>query len=397
MAYYFLFPEKDTTLYSHPDRKDMNTGADEILEILKERGTTNQYNYPSRVIMKFKDTEIQSTISLINKIDTTIPADNFNNGSAAVSLQLTSTDATKLVETNVLNVYAVSQSWNEGVGRYLNHPTSSTGATWSKRDNSVQSTSWSTSSWAPFTTGSLISASILTPGGGVWYTGSKFVATQQFLVGESLDTDVDVTEIVKKWSASMFAGDTYPEGILNNGVLFKVPDSVESNVEYSFGDLSYFSSDTHTIYPPKLTFKWDDSTNQSNDYDNDLIVKSGSINVDIYDNKKEYNVNEIAEIRWHIRDRYPIRTFSTSSNYLVNKRFKLGSGCLYSIRDAHSEQVIIPFDKKYTRLSNDKESSYFKLYMNGLQPERYYRILIKHESADGTEVYDNGYYFKVVR
>ena len=34
MAYYFLFPESDTTIYSHPNRKEMNTGVDEILEVV---------------------------------------------------------------------------------------------------------------------------------------------------------------------------------------------------------------------------------------------------------------------------------------------------------------------------------------------------------------------------
>ena len=36
MAYYFLFPENDTTIYSHPNRDEMNTGNDEILELPKE-------------------------------------------------------------------------------------------------------------------------------------------------------------------------------------------------------------------------------------------------------------------------------------------------------------------------------------------------------------------------
>ena len=53
MAYYFLFPELDTTLYSHPDRSEMNAGSDEILEIVKERGVTNNILYPSRIILKF--------------------------------------------------------------------------------------------------------------------------------------------------------------------------------------------------------------------------------------------------------------------------------------------------------------------------------------------------------
>ena len=63
MAYYFLFPEKDTTIYSHPDRETLNTGHDEILEILKEKGSSDPRYYPSRVLIQFKNSEIKSTIS----------------------------------------------------------------------------------------------------------------------------------------------------------------------------------------------------------------------------------------------------------------------------------------------------------------------------------------------
>ena len=63
MAYYFLFPEKDTTLYSHPKRTTMNTGGDEILEIVKEKGNSDQRYYPSRVLIKFKSDEIRDVIS----------------------------------------------------------------------------------------------------------------------------------------------------------------------------------------------------------------------------------------------------------------------------------------------------------------------------------------------
>ena len=62
MAYYFLFPEKDSTMYSQPDRKTLNTGRDEILELVKERGSTDNILYPSRILMKFKNEEIQEVI-----------------------------------------------------------------------------------------------------------------------------------------------------------------------------------------------------------------------------------------------------------------------------------------------------------------------------------------------
>ena len=35
--------------------------------------------------------------------------------------------------------------------------------------------------------------------------------------------------------------------------------------------------------------------------------------------------------------------------------------------------------------------------MNGLQPERYYRILFKQHDATGTIIYDDNYHFKVIR
>ena len=63
MAYYFLFPENDATIYSHPDRSEMNTGKDEILEIVKERGSNDQKFYPSRILIKFKNEEIQNLIT----------------------------------------------------------------------------------------------------------------------------------------------------------------------------------------------------------------------------------------------------------------------------------------------------------------------------------------------
>ena len=65
MAYYFIFPEADTTLYSHPDRKTMNAGADELLELVKEPGSTDTYNHPSRILIKFKNDDITNAISLV--------------------------------------------------------------------------------------------------------------------------------------------------------------------------------------------------------------------------------------------------------------------------------------------------------------------------------------------
>jgi len=384
MAYYFIFPEKDATIYSHPDRTKLNTGHDEILEIVKEKGSSDSRYYPSRALIKFKNEEIKSTIS--DKIGSSI----FNNGTSKVALQLLSSEHKNLESTLNLEVFAISQSWNEGTGRFSNLPISSNGCSWIYRDNDIAKTQWLTASFAVASTGS-IEASGITKGGGVWYTGSAFQGSQQFLNSDSLDTNINVTSIVQKHSASLFANSTYPTGITNHGFLIKQPDSVEQDTSSSFGEIKYFSVDTHTIYPPRLVFKWDDSLHSKQS----SAKQNGELSVSLYRNQEEYNQNDETTFRIHVRDKYPVRQFASSSNYL-NPGYFTTASC-YSVRDAHTEEEVIPFDTTFTKLSADNEGMYFKLYMKGLQPERNYRILFKHTNNEGTTVYDNNYHFKVVR
>ena len=401
MAYYFIFPQKDTTIYSHPDRSEMNAGQDEILELVKEIGSSDSYHHPSRILIQFKNEEIKEAHDLIG-------SELFNSTTAtvtsSVSLQLTVADTKNLVSTHIIGAYAVEKSWTEGTGKYLNLPTSSNGVSWKYRDNSATATLWPSASFTAGTTGSITASGftvdsdgdissnyILETGGGTWYTGSDFYATQQFLEGESLDTDLEVKNIIQKHSASIYGSETFPDGVYNYGFILKTLDTVEGNASSSFGEIQYFSSNTHTIYPPKLVFKWDDSSYVLGEGG---IARSGSLSISLYNNQREYNQNDIAIFRINVREKYPERTFSTTSNYL-NIGY-LTTTSYFSLRDAHSEREIIPFDE-YTKLSADINGMYFKLYMKGLQPERYYRLLFKHVHNDGTTIYDNDYYFKVVR
>jgi len=386
MAYYFIYPEKDTTLYSHPNRTKINSGNDEILEIVKEKGLTDSIYYPSRALIKFKDNDIKTTISDI------VGHSKFNDGTSSLTLKLYSTEHKNLSTPLTLETFAISQSWNEGTGRFSNLPTSSNGSSWIYRDNSTTKTEWTTSSFASSTSGS-INASGITEGGGTWFSGSNYIGSQSFTKNETLDTDIDVTNIVKKFSASLFrANDDYPlPGIINEGFIVKQVDSVETNTSNSFGELKYFSSDTHTIYPPKLCFKWDDSVHT---YQPSASL-SGNLSVSLYRNKDKYNQNDVAKFRVHVRDKYPTRQFASSSNYLNTGYFTTSS--YYSIRDAHTEEEVIPFDDNFTKMSADSEGMHFNIYMKSLQPERYYRILFKHINHDGTTIYDEKHHFKVIR
>ena len=377
MAYYSIFPEKDTTLYSHPNRSTMNAGNDEILELVKEKGSTNTLYYPSRILLQFSNSDIQLAIAKSN---------NFTS-----SLELFSTEHKNLSSEQSIEVFPLSSSWNEGTGKYSNLPISSNGSSWLYKDNDSSKTKWLTSSFGVGSTGSISTTVSITKGGGEWYTGSLFKGIQTFSNADSLDLNVDVTDIVQKFSASINVSQTYPTGIPNYGFILKNSDTIEENVSSSNGTLQYFSADTHTIYPPKLTFKWDDSIHEKQS----SAKLEGDLSVSLYNNKREYNKNDVAKIKLHVRDKYPTRQFTSSSNYLNPGYFTTSS--YYSIRDAHTEEVVIPFDNHNTKLSANNDGMYFNLYINGLQPERYYRILFKHTNNDGTQIYDDNYHFKVIR
>ena len=83
-----------------------------------------------------------------------------------------------------------------------------------------------------------------------------------------------------------------------------------------------------------------------------------------------------------------------STLYKYNKLLPASS--YYSIIDLNTNLKVIDFDTVATKLSADDTSSYFRLYMNGLEPERYYKILVKTTVNGSTIIFDNNYFFKVI-
>ena len=381
MAYYFLFPEKDTTIYSHPYRQDLNTGIVETLSLASEKGVTDNLYYPSRILLKFKDSELKETLR--DKV----------SGSFSASLKLYATEYSKnLPVSQTIELYPLSQSWNNGTQRYLDRPYNnnviSNGASWLYRDNGTTKSPWGT-----ITTNTTASISGSLPvSGGIWYTGSGFETTQSIEITNNFDLDFNITDQIKKFSSSLFASQGYPDGIPNNGFIIKKENDVFNN-NTTQGDLNYFSLDTHTIFSPSLTIKWDDSSYVTSSGAD--ILTSGKIQLNISNNKGTYRQTEEPTFRINSRKQYPTRTFTTSSNYL-NINY-LNSASYYSIEDYTSKEIIVPFDTEFTKLSADSEGMYFKLNMQGLQPERYYRLLIRHDNNDGINIYDDNSYFKIIR
>ena len=389
MAYYSIFPEKDTTIYSHPDRKDMNTGGDEIIELVEEKATEGTTYYSSRILIKFKNTDIRDVIETkINK--------EINTNNTSIGLQLFSVENKQLSKDHIIEVFPLSQSWDEGTQRYSSQPPTVTtgsnqqanGATWVYRNESTGS-KWVTSSFNNISTGSYT----LQDGGGVWLTGSNFRGEQSFQAAEnSLDINIDVTTIIQKFSSSFYQSSNHPTGIPNNGFIIKKPSTTEQD-GFGFGELQYFSTNTHTIYPPKLTFKWDDSS--YNPTPGATTLSSGDIFLSLYNNKATFQRKSKQRFRLTTRKRYPDRAFVTSSNYLDTQYLPAAS--YYSIRDAETDEVVIPFDTEYTKLSANSEGMYFDLWMEGFQPERYYKIMFRSDNNEGIQIFDEDYFFKIIR
>ena len=78
----------------------------------------------------------------------------------------------------------------------------------------------------------------------------------------------------------------------------------------------------------------------------------------------------------------------------------MGHGTYYSVKDAHTNETIIPFSTG-SLVSCDSSGNYFNVWFDGFQPERHYRFLVQVISGSGTDqqkmIYDDGYEFKVVR
>ena len=118
MAVYKLFPSQDATLYSaYPA---MNTGLDAILEVKNEVTSSGDTPRVARSIIKFDQSEIENVV------------DNQITGSLNISASLKAyiAKATGIIMDSNLKIYAVSGSWNNGSGQYLDNEQVTNGASW---------------------------------------------------------------------------------------------------------------------------------------------------------------------------------------------------------------------------------------------------------------------------
>ena len=116
--------------------------------------------------------------------------------------------------------------------------------------------------------------------------------------------------------------------------------------------------------------------------------------------RTEYKEKTITKLRIVGRELYPTTAFATTPAEL-DVKYLPSASAFYSVRDAETEEVIIPFGSG-SKISCDSTSNFFNIQMDGLQAERNYRFCLKVVSGSGTtdeqiNFYDDNYEFRVVR
>lgn len=381
MAVYKLFPIKDASIYSfYPV---MNTGIDSIIEI----GNLNVNFDPIPQVFRFLTQFDQSEIEDI--IDNKVGGTNFSS-----SLKCYIATAQGVVAQTDIEIYAISGSWNNGSGTYLDSPFTTNGVSWIYR-TFENGTVWSPSDFSPYVTASYSGSAV---GGGTWYTGSNnpdhtnLTPTQSFDFRTTKDIDIDVSDIVKVWYSSSYSIGGYTN-IQNNGFLVKWEESVEFNSNDAVQPImQFYSIDTNTIYPPCLEIKWND---QVFDTGSLLPITTSNLFIGLDNNPGIFYQNSVNRFELNVREEFPARIFQTSSFYTNNKC--LNSDSLYAVKDLDTNEFVIDFDAEFTKISCDPiKGNYFDIYMNGLEPERYYSILIQTTISGSTIIKDDNYYFKIV-
>jgi len=381
MAVYKIFPLQDATMYSfYPT---MNTGIDPIIEVGNLNVNINPVPQVFRYLVEFDQTEIE------NVIDNKVGGTQFSS-----SLRCFIANAQGVIFDTELEIYPVSGSWNNGSGTYLDSPFTTNGCSW-KNQTFEGGQEWAISNFQPYATASFSGSG--TAGGGTWYTGSSdpnnanVYVTQSFTLRSQKDLNAPVTDIVKVWysSSKSIGGHT---NIQNNGFLVKWEDTIEfSTTDAIQPIMQFYSVDTNTIYPPTLEIKWDDSSFETGSLP---PIQTTDLYVALDSNPGVFYEESINRFRLNIRPDFPVRTFSTSS--IDTKNHYLNSSSMYSVKDLDTNETLIDFDPEFTKISCDGQSNYFDIYMNGLQPERYYKILIQTTISGSTIVKDDNYYFKVI-
>ncbi len=406
--HYYIYSSRDAWISSGSNidttgtsQRDQNFGKDEILE-LKKFYFNDSFDHSTRIMVNFAGddfNEVSNSISggLTSPTELSSSIPHASTGLTKYYLRLYEADGNQELSTDYeLQTFPLSQSWDEGTGKFGDNPKVTTGVSWENRNNNpgASAVTWS-------------SADGVDQHGGFIMTASGFIGgLSQSFSYQSPDIEMDITNIVDYWLVGSGS---------NNGLLLRFSESLAhtggiilndlAGITGSFAQLKFFSRNTNTIYPPKLEVRWDDHIAASGSNTGSLSELNVTGTDDNYLYVKQlrdrYKEKEKVKFRVGARKRYIQKDFSTSV-YAVSQSFVPEKSGSYSIVDVATGETIVPFkdnqDNVYTYLSCDVSGSYFTQWLNTFQPNRVYKILLKLTTDDNQEyIYDDDFEFKVVR
>lgn len=421
--HYFLYPSKDAFISNNPVLMYKNTGLDEILEIEKRTsfyacGTdgSNLGSVLSRALLHFDLTQISQSIASTN------PGRPIN---PKFFLNLKVCESIEVPTYYTLVAYPISQSWNMGTGYKLDGNDYADGVSWKFTDGYEKS--WYSGSASDCSGGGVwwVSGSLKSSGSG--YLGPIFVNPALYPSGDQCsppdynpptssiiapvtggfgcsqsfdyqtsDVKMDVTPIVNAWLSGT---------IQNNGLILLHSDET-SSIDY--GSLRFFSKETNTIYSPYIDVAWNDAEIDWElpgfDTGSAELIQIRDAVVNMKNMAQTYKHGDVVRMDVSARKRYPNKVFASYPNPAgaINRfsdylyPYYLPSASFYTIRDAESEDDIIPYDC-YTRLSFDSNGNYFMLDTTGIPQERYMKVQIRTEQSGSIITFDIPTTFKVTR
>jgi len=225
MAHKFYFPTKDAWISSGSD-ESTNFGGDEILELKKSFDPSMYLQTSSRILVQFDYSDISKSVHSWHTDQT---SGSFPNH-ASYSLKLYEAEASELTAEYTIMAHSISESWDEGVGKFGDDPPTTSSVSWKYQETHV---SWSN----PVDTGTGYRSSSDGTGvemggsGSNYLTGSGLFEGSQSFSYESPDINMDISMIVSASVADVgkSAGGANGPHHPNHGMMLKFSGSQEIN------------------------------------------------------------------------------------------------------------------------------------------------------------------------
>ena len=357
-----LYPIRDTTLYQASE--SANTSKDEILEISKYVSGSFGPLAVTRPVLQFNTTALSASLAAEG-----VTTDSATGG-LKYFLKLFISKEEDIQRDYSLVVHPLQTPWEGGTGRSTSTPIVTDGCSWKYSDSETAGTEWS-------------------PAGGRVFDSAGYSSVQTFTDVQG-DIEVDVTETVERWHT----------GAINNyGLLIKRSGSQETDSSIQ-GSLYYYSSNTNTIYSPRIEARYDDASHAFTATSGSTITISDEIDIQPR-LRPEYKQNSQERIAIITTQKNGARTQAGSVGSTF--RSSLPQSSSYAIIDNATGEYVYKHDQHATYIARTGASEHcIDVDMNGLFPERYYAIEFKVNHYSGTNVIATRYYksntvFKVVR